>query len=352
MCASTTWLPSLTPGLTSAFGRYYFTEFDPVTGAPGAPCPDHPVPANAPVTEQSPYCGMDLADSDTNDGTFQPWMNRWAGKNGAEGNWVSHFRVPFYKSIRITAQLNPARPAEIPANTSFNMFAVFRGVEGDDATLAAMTQLGGAALPPLKQYDVRLRLLKNTAYQSSHQEFVPLANISRWAPGAPAPAGPHAALNVTGGALFMTTVNFRPYAKGRYGLDWGGGCWWVLTDGAAALAPGKAMLVGTGIEDYFNSGFAFGFFAKTFHNSLSGLSHVHGTPGHGLKGPRPDWFTAYRYHDQDPLTFADGRFEFVWRNGESPTGLTCRPAGRATDNGAPVMIDSYVWVYTWSAPSR
>ena len=26
-------------------------------------------------------------------------------------------------------------------------------------------------------------------------------------------------------------------------------CWWALTDGAAALEPGKAMLLGTGIEE-------------------------------------------------------------------------------------------------------
>ena len=83
-------------------------------------------------------------------------------------------------------------------------------------------------------------------------------------------------------------------------MDWDGGCWWALTDGASALEPGKAMLVGTGIEDFFNSGFAFGFFGKTFHNDLSGLSHVHGSTGHGLVSPRPDWFSAYRYFVRRP----------------------------------------------------
>lgn len=62
---------------------------------------------------------------------------------------------------------------------------------------------------------------------------------------------------------------------------------------------GKATLVGTGIEDYFNSGFAFGFFAKYFHNDHSGLTHVHGGAGRGTVGQaRPDWFSAYRYFDQ------------------------------------------------------
>jgi hypothetical protein len=361
---------------------YYLTSYDPKTGQPGAPCEGF-----------TPYCGMDLADSDANDGTFQPWMTKWAGKNGAEGNWVNNFRIPFYKSVRVTAQINPDRPREIFPNTTMGLFAVLRGLEGDEASLAATTQLGGVPLPPLKSYNVQLRLLKNTAYQSDHLEFVPLVNISRWtAPSATAAAaapagqssssssgaethhlsgsstdrldeiigggggsgnstgGPHAVLNITGGALFLTTVGFRP-GKGARGMDWDGGCWWALTNSKAALEPGKAMLLGTGIEDFFNSGFAFSFFGKTFHNDLSGLTHVHGSTGHGMDNPRPDWWSAYRYFDKDPLTFADGRFEFVWRNGESPgPGLTCRPTGRSTDRGAPTVIDSYSWVYTWSAP--
>ena len=100
-----------------------------------------------------------------------------SGKNGAEGNWVHHFRIPFYKSVRVTAQINPDRPDEIPANTTIGLFAIFRGLEGDETTLAATTQLGGVPLPPLKSYNVQLRLLKNDVYHSDHLEFVPLANI-------------------------------------------------------------------------------------------------------------------------------------------------------------------------------
>ena len=51
------------------------------------------------------------------------------------------------------------------------------------------------------------------------------ANISAWTPTSPPDTEVHKALNVTGGALFMTTVNFM-----SKGLDWGGGCWWVLND--------------------------------------------------------------------------------------------------------------------------
>lgn len=209
---------------------YYTSSYDPATGHAGKPCEGF-----------VPYCGMDLADSDTNDGTFQPWMTKWAGKNGAEGNWVNHFRIPFYSSVRVTAQINPNRPDEIPSNTTIGLFAIFRGLEGDEVTLAETTKLGGVPVPPLKSYNVRLRLLKNDRYISDHLEFVPLANITRGVSGNI--SGPHAMLNATGGALFLVTVGFRPGHHSR-GLDWDGGCWWALIDGNATLQPGKAMLLG------------------------------------------------------------------------------------------------------------
>ena len=70
----------------------------------GGQCP--PGASTGPGALQELLCGMDLADSDTNDGTFQPWMTKWAGKNGPEGSWVNHFRIPFFRSVRVTAQLD------------------------------------------------------------------------------------------------------------------------------------------------------------------------------------------------------------------------------------------------------
>ena len=55
------------------------------------------------TTRVDPLC---LLDSDTNDGSFEPWMTKWAGKNGPEGSWVNHFRIPFFRSVRVTAQLD------------------------------------------------------------------------------------------------------------------------------------------------------------------------------------------------------------------------------------------------------
>ena len=98
-------------------------------------------------------------------------MTKWAGKNGAEGNWVNNFRIPFYKNVRVTAQIDPSRPAEILPNATIGIFAIFRGVEGDENTLAATVQLGGIPLPPLKQFDVRLRLLKNVVRKALQTAF-------------------------------------------------------------------------------------------------------------------------------------------------------------------------------------
>lgn len=41
------------------------------------------------------------------------------------------------------AQIDPSRPTEIFPNASSGLFAIFRGVEGDENTLAGTVQLGG-----------------------------------------------------------------------------------------------------------------------------------------------------------------------------------------------------------------
>jgi len=40
-----------------------------------------------------------------------------------------------------------------------SLFAILRGLEGDETTLAEATKLGGVALPPLKSYDVQVTTL-------------------------------------------------------------------------------------------------------------------------------------------------------------------------------------------------
>jgi len=335
--------------------NYYTTKYDPRTGGPGSRCQ----PVRGP---EGVYCGMDLVDSDSNDGGFQPWMTKWSGKLGPEGSWTLSFRIPFSNRIRITAQIDPSilsqftakngysGPPLTTANAVTHLFSIFRGVEGDEASLGQLIKLGGAAMPPIKSWNVRLRLLKLESFPVKPLDFVPLANISIDDP------------DVTGGALFMTTTNWRagtleaglasPNVQGG-SIE---GCWWALLSPDQELKPGMATPMGSGIEDYFGDSYGFGYFSKIYHSDISGLSHVHNGVGAGVKVSSFSWFSAYRYFDNDPVTF-DKRFFLTWRNGAA---TRTDPAGHTTKcfldeggqgGGSNQIIDSYVWVYTWKDPA-
>jgi len=61
-------------------------------------------------------------------------------------------------------------------------------------------------------------------------------------------------------------------------------------------------------------------------------------------------WSAYRFHDEDPLQFSDG-FRLVWRNGDATdpsTGLKCFIEKGGNTVGSPTVsnITSYAWVYT------
>ena len=340
------------------------TSYNASDGGPGKMCPGRVKNDHDDPLLQWPYCGLDLADSDTNDGTFQPWMTKWAGKNGPEGSWLNKYRVPFFKSIRITAQLDWAAMRQIGTipmpcetcpggvypmypytleNCSSTMMATFRGLEGDEVALGKSVRLGGVPLPPLKTWNVRFRMNSLRDYVAAPLEFVPLVNISDDA-------------RISGGSLFQTTVNFRPGKKAANGGSIEG-CWWS-SQGEISKHEPSLNLLGTGCEDFFNDAFGFGFFSKIFHNDNSGLTHVHNTLGRGCpecegRG-RPSWFSAYRYFDQDPLPWTGSTFRFVWRNGAMtlPNREKCTLDPAAVSNH-PIeqVIDAYSWYYVWKDPS-
>jgi len=64
-----------------------------------------------------------------------PWGTEWIGKTSDMDGYYSNVQAPFYKSIRVTAQL--------PPNTKpFNVYTILRGVENVPVTV------GGFQLPP------------------------------------------------------------------------------------------------------------------------------------------------------------------------------------------------------------
>ena len=199
-------------------------------------------------------------------------MTKWAGKNGPEGSWVNHFRIPFYKSVRVTAQLDwqamkqldlrdpkwhNGAPCGTPPRIEIcqgSIMTMFRGLEGDETALAESIQLGGIKMPPLRSWNVQLRLQKLESHVAQPLEFVPVLALNDSV--------------VTGGAVFMTTAGWR--GLGGYSIE---GCWFASSNYSGSkgglrnstavvrsLGPpaDTRMLLGTGLEDFFNDAFGFG----------------------------------------------------------------------------------------------
>ena len=139
---------------------------------------------------------MDLLDG-------WPWQTRWTGKGGSEGNWILHFRVPFLRSLRITAQLASSAPhvdprfsrPDISPGASTSAFFMVRGVEGPEDQLRIALGQGSLLLPLIRTHRVRLRLHHLSNHTPARGEFVPMGQY-------PLNAG-------TSGAVLMTTVSLQ-----------------------------------------------------------------------------------------------------------------------------------------------
>jgi len=105
--------------------------------------------------------------------------------------------------------------------------------------------------------------------------------------------------------------------------------------------PGK--LLSTGTEDYFDS--AWYFDGGEFRLENAGFTHLK------QNGDSVEW-SAYRFHEQDPLPFSNG-FRLIWRNGDTVnplTGLKCFVETGGAPAGSPTVseVTLYAWVYVWN----
>jgi len=227
-----------------------------------------------------------------------PWATKWIGKGANDGSWWNNIRMPFQKSIRITWQ-----------NTASygGMYIIVRGAPNQ------VIDIGGVVVPKT----ARMNLFIN---QRSLQplEYIDLVSV---------PAG-------KSGLHFFSTL---AVASGNQNFM--EGCYRFYSPPTQAY-PGT--LLSTGTEDYFDSGWYFN--AGEFHFPVSGYTH------YANSGGTVTW-SAYRFHEQDPLQFSDG-FRFTWRNGDAndpATGLKCfiQTGGNTAGNPTVSNITSYAWVYTW-----
>ncbi len=213
------------------------------------------------------------------------------GKTGHPSGLYNTYKIPFGKSIRVTAQ----RAQDSPDGAPF--WWIVRGTENLPVTLA------GVRLPQ----NARLKL-----YKVEHHLAQPLEEF--------------ALCDVQGaGALYQVTIA----AQGlRPGDDWTTlsfleAMMRTYIDGAKT-----PMLLSSGLEDYFLGTYYFN--RGRYANGLAGLTHFNA---------QDHSFSAYRFHDEDPVFFHRG-LRLTCRCGEQVDGKT-------VGNPPETRYMTYTWVYQW-----
>lgn len=216
-----------------------------------------------------------------------PWGTERLGKTGQPSGLYNTYRIPFGKSIRVTGQLG----AGVVKPQTF--WWIFRGVEN------LPVYLGSIQLPP----KARLRLQVHNDTPLDPLQMIELAQ----SPGA--------------GALYQVTLAVAS-----------ANCNFLEAMLRAYINGAKdPLLLSSGTEDYFLGTYYFN--RGMYHLPLAGLTHKD-APAAG-----PCRFSAYRFHDEDPIIFQKG-LRLVWRNGEEKEG-------KAFGSPQPSQITSYVWLYEW-----
>eukprot|EP00039_Didymoeca_costata_P010886 m.148378 g.148378 ORF g.148378 m.148378 type:complete len:579 (-) comp14996_c0_seq8:98-1834(-) len=232
------------------------------------------------VFQPSFMCGLAFPTLVNNTYIYQ--AGELCGKNAPVGGWYNTFPIPFSKSVLVLARS--------PDTKCLGGYINVRGTENLPVVLPG----SGIPLPST----ARLSLQKNNWAVRQPQEFIPIASL---------PAG-------TKGMMFQTTfaVETAPVGGDQAGGGYIEGCWSFYRQHNESY-PG--LVVGTGVEDYFDSAYYFGGDSMIhrgllFSSPLSGLTYFDRSNG-------IERISAYRFHNADPLVFTDGG-SLVWRVGCGP----------------------------------
>ncbi len=182
---------------------------------------------------------------------------------------------------------------------------IVRGTENLPVTL------GGVRLPE----SARLKLHRRDHYTAKPLEEFALCDVK----GA--------------GALYQVTIA----ARGLHDRpDWTRlsfleACMRAYLDGEA-----EPTLLSSGLEDYFLGTYYFN--RGRYANNLAGLTHFDG---------KDRSFSAYRFHDEDPLFFRSG-LRLTCRCGETEDGSL---GGKKKGDPSETVYSTYAWVYQWPTPT-
>lgn len=213
-----------------------------------------------------------------------PWGVERIGKTGHPSGIYNTYRIPFGKGVRVTAQL----PEDVKENPEF--WWIIRGTEN------LPVELAGVRLPD----SARLRLYKRENFRAKPLEEFDLCNVTR------------------AGALYKVTIAAR-----SENLTFLEACMRAYVDGAK-----EPLFLSSGLEDYFLGTYYFN--RGKYYTPVAGLTHF------SDKGSSS--FSAYRFHEQDPVFFQNG-LRLTCRCGEEIDGQVWHPKE--------TTYTTYTWLYEW-----
>ncbi len=234
----------------------------------------------APSIEMELMMGIGIGFQDDS----APWGIHRFGKTGSPSGIYNTFRIPFGKSVRVTAQ----RAADLSDNPPF--WWIVRGTENLPMTLANI---------PLPE-NARLRLHRLENYTVQRLQEFDICSTHR--PGA---------LYMVAMAAASSNLNYleaemRAYLNGSH----------------------EPLKLSSGLEDYFLGTYYFN--RGRYYTPVAGLTHLN---------PQNNSFSAYRLHEEDPVFYQRG-LRLTCRCGEE------RDAQPFGDPQATVY-NTYVWYYEW-----
>lgn len=232
--------------------------------------------------------GMGFKDS------YAPWGTELMGNMGRTSGIYNTYKIPFSRTVRITAQLSP--DADVSERDP-TFWWIIRGTENLPVVF------NGIRLPD----DARLKLHKLDNYTAEPLEEFTMADVN----GA--------------GMLYQVSME----AKGLRDTDhWKDLSFMESCIRAYEGGNTEPMFVSSGLEDYFLGTYYFN--TGRYANKLAGLTHFD-TVKHE--------FSAYRFHVDDPIFFQDG-LRLTNRCGE-------KIGDKIFHDPPPTIYTVYTWIYEW-----
>lgn len=234
------------------------------------------------------YMGHGIGFNDN----YAPWATKYAGKVGNRNGIYNNYRIPFGTSVKITAQ----RPEDYEGAPA--VWWIVRGVEN------GRVRLGGVELPE----EARLKL-----HRVEGQIVEPLDEFDLF--------------DVDGaGAVFNVAIAAQ-------GLEYDHLSFLEACIRAYTGDSREPVMLSSGLEDYFLGTYYFD--TGRFYADIAGLTHM---------DREAQSFSAYRFHDDDPIFFKSG-LRVTCRNGETQHGT---PKGPVAFTMPPrTRYTTYAWVYQW-----